>query len=234
MDLNSDLYLNGQYLQNNPTWDVEDSPWKAQVIHGLLKKNNIRVKDVVEIGCGAGGILEQLALLEPSVAQFRGYDISPQAIELAKKKETERIRFYQQDFLAGNEKGELLLLIDVLEHIADYYGFLEKLRTKGKQFVFHIPLDASCRTLLKPWTIKQQRDAVGHLHYFSEEMVLWFLKDTRFEIIDWMYTKPVPDTQPSRSFIQGIKKNLRNISFSLNKPLSVKLWGGYSMMILAQ
>jgi len=234
MDLNSDMYLNGEYLQNNPTWDVEDSPWKAQVIHGLLKQNNIRPKDIVEVGCGAGGILEQLVLLEPSVEQLRGYDISPQAIELAKKRETGKLRFYQQDFLVGNETGELLLVIDVVEHIADYYGFLEKLKTKGKQFVFHIPLDASCRSLLKPWTIRQQRDAVGHLHYFSEEMVLWFLKDTRYEIIDWVYTKPVTDTTPSRSFVQGIKKNLRNISFSLNKPLSVKLWGGYSMMILAQ
>ena len=70
MDLNSDMYLNGQYLQNNPTWDVEDSPWKATVIHQLLKQNNIQAKDIVEIGCGAGGILEQLALLEPSVEQL--------------------------------------------------------------------------------------------------------------------------------------------------------------------
>ena len=234
MDLNSDMYLNGQYLQNNPTWDVEDSPWKARVIHDLLRRNTVNAKEVVEIGCGAGGILEQLSLLEPSVAQFRGYDISPQAIQLAKRKETEKTRFFQQDFLSTDEKGELILIIDVLEHIADFYGFLAKLKAKGRQFVFHIPLDASCRSLLKPWTIKQQRDAVGHLHYFSEEMVLWFLKDTQYDVIDWVYTKPVTDTQPSRSFMQGIKKHLRNLSYSINKPLSVKLWGGYSMMILAQ
>lgn len=234
MDLNSDMYLNGQYLQNNPTWDVEDSPWKARVIHDLLRKNKIRVNEVVEIGCGAGGILEQLSLLETSVAHFKGYDISPQAIELAQTKETDKVRFFQQDFLAGEEKAELVLIIDVLEHIADFYGFLEKLKAKGQRFVFHIPLDASCRSLLKPWTIKQQRDAVGHLHYFSEEMVWWFLKDTQYDIIDWVYTKPVTDTQPSRSLFQGIKKNLRNISYSINKPLSVKLWGGYSLMILAQ
>jgi hypothetical protein len=64
--------------------------------------------------------------------------------------------------------------------------------------------------------------------------VWWFLKDSGFTVIDWEYTKPVTDIKKSRSFKQYIKKKLRNFSYSINKKNSVKLWGGYSLMILAQ
>jgi hypothetical protein len=55
-----------------------------------------------------------------------------------------------------------------------------------------------------------------------------------FEVIDWVYTKPVVDIDRPDSFKRAIKKMLRNISFSLAKDWSVKKWGGYSMMILAK
>ena len=80
----------------------------------------------------------------------------------------------------------------------------------------------------------QQRKAVGHVHYFSEEMVWWFLKDSGFTVIDWEYTKPITDINRPVSFKQYVKKKLRNISYRINKKISVKLWGGYSLMILAK
>jgi hypothetical protein len=100
--------------------------------------------------------------------------------------------------------------------------------------MFHIPLDLSCRTILKPHILLQQRESVGHIHYFSKELVQWMLKDTGYEIIDWMYTKPMLDLKPPGTFKRRIKKILRNASFSINKDLSAKLWGSYSMMILAK
>lgn len=234
MALKTEMYTDGEYLHNNPSWDVEDSPWKARIIHDLITRNHIKPAEVTEVGCGAGGILEELSRLEPSIKLFKGYDISPQAIKLAQQREQSNLLFFQEDFIDKDETGDLILVIDVVEHIADYYGFLQKLREKGTHFIFHIPMDASCRTLLKPWVMKQQRDAVGHLHYFSEEMIWWFLQDTGYDVVDWVYTKPVTDTQKSKSVKQGLKKVLRNFSFSIHKSGSVKLWGGYSLMILAK
>jgi len=51
---------------------------------------------------------------------------------------------------------------------------------------------------------------------------------------DGTYTKPVTDEEPLDSFKRSVKKYLRNISFSIHKDISAKLWGGYSMMILAK
>lgn len=229
------MYTGSGYAANNPTWDVEDSIWKADIIYELLKKNHIATEKIIEIGCGAGGILQHLAGKESAIKKLEGYDISPHAIRLAKEKESDRIKFFNEDFLAKNiQKAGLILVIDVVEHIGDFYKFLQKIRTKGEQFIFHIPLDLSCRTILKPHVLLQQRQAVGHIHYFSKEMVEWILKDTGYTIRDWVYTKPVTDTKPADSFKRVIKKTLRNLSFSLNENLSARLWGDYSMMILAQ
>jgi len=232
----SNIYTNGEYFENNPTWNLEDSLWKANIITSIIERNKITIHHLVEVGCGVGGILTSLAEKNPDIKTLKGYDISPQAISLAEKRKSQKVQFYLGDFFNENSETniDVILMIDVLEHISDYYGFLQKLKNKSRYFVFHIPLDLSCRTILKPHVMLQQRKAVGHLHYFSEEMVWWFLKDSGFTVIDWEYTKPVTDIKKSGSFKQYIKKKLRNFSFSINKKNSVKLWGGYSLMILAQ
>jgi SAM-dependent methyltransferase len=236
MMIESNIYTNGEYSENNPTWNAEDSLWKADIINSMIERNNITIHDLVEVGCGAGGILVNLAEKNANIRTLKGYDISPQAISLAEKRKNERVQFYLGDFISSDPiiNTDLILVIDVLEHLADYYGFLQKLKDKAEYFVFHIPLDLSCRTILKPHVLFQQRKTVGHLHYFSEEMVWWFLKDSCFTVVDWEYTKPITDIRKSRSFKQHIKKKLRNLSYTINKKKSVKLWGDYSLMILAK
>jgi predicted TPR repeat methyltransferase len=229
------IYINGQYLKNNSAWGVEDSIWKSEMIIKLLQTNKIEPAEVIEAGCGAGAILENLSKTFSFIKSLKGFDISPQAIEMAKPRETNRLTFYCEDVtLRKDIHTDLLLVIDVLEHLDDFYDFLRKIKSLSRYFVFHIPLDLSCRTILKPHVMLQQRNAVGHIHYFSEEMVLWFLKDMGFDIIQCNYTKPVVDIKSADSFKRWIKKILRNFSFRLNKKISAKLWGGYSLMILAK
>ena len=231
----NDIYINGEYLKNNPDWDIADAKWKVEVISAILEKNGIYPADVIEIGCGAGANLVELADRFDSVKQLRGYDISPQAIALAEKKATDRISYFNEDLAtADNIKTQLLLVIDVIEHVDDFYGFLRKLKMKSEYFIFHIPLDLSCRTISKPHVLLQQRQSVGHIHYFTAATAEWALQDTGYEILDRVFTKPVVDTEPARSGKRWIKKILRNISFAINKEWSVKKWGGYSIMILAK
>ncbi|MEO6813248.1 MAG: class I SAM-dependent methyltransferase [Ginsengibacter sp.] len=232
----NDLYTSGEYFSKKPTWDDEDTAWKAGIIQQLIMSNHISLNEVVEVGCGAGGVLQHLSLLFPSAKSWKGYDISNDAIALAQKKTSNKITFYNEDFanLKITGQTDLLLCIDVVEHIDDYYGFLQKLKGRSAHYIFHIPLDLSCRTLLKPHVMLEQRNTVGHLHYFSKEIIEWALKDTGFTVIDWLYTKPVIDFRPKKNLKAKIKKVLRNMSFSINKNMSAKLWGGYSMMILAK
>jgi SAM-dependent methyltransferase len=231
----NEIYVNGEYFSNNPDWDVADAGWKTDVIVDLLLRNKVSPKQVIEVGCGAGENLVELSKKDKGIETLAGYDISPQAIGLANKKATDKISLYNEDITVKESiHADLMMAIDVVEHVDDYYGFLRKLKTKSDWFVFHIPLDLSCRTVMKPHVLLQQRQSVGHVHYYSKEMVEWALQDTGFEIIDWVYTKPVVDVQTPDSLKRFIKKILRNMSFAINKDWSVKKWGGYSMMILAK
>lgn len=229
------FYTEGGYYQSNPDWHQEGSKFKADLVLEFIKKFQLPTGLVVEVGCGAGEILVELAKNLPATSVLKGYDISPQAIRIAAKKAGSRLGFYLEDFTQfKGERADLVLMLDVVEHIDDAYSFLRRLRDKGMNFIFHIPLDMSCRTLLKPHVLLQQRTDVGHIHYFTEETMLWMLRDVGFDVQYLIYTKPDVDLIKPRSFKQWVKKLLRKLSYSINKKLSLKLWGGYSALILAK
>jgi SAM-dependent methyltransferase len=230
----TEMYTNDQYLQQHPDWDGEEAVLKAGWIMSMINKHKLPMKEVVEAGCGSGRVLAELSK-HYAGGLFKGYDISPQAIAMAKQFQDRQTTFYQADLLTAYQgKADVLLLIDVLEHVPDYYGMLESLHDKADHFIFHIPLDLSCYSLMKPHLLEQQRQASGHIHYFSKDMVLWMLRDTGYQLTDWWYTKPVSDTGPVKGIKSKTKRTIRNISFNLSKECAVKWWGGYSMLIAAK
>src|SRR3982751_1344828 len=125
----SNVYTSGEYLEaTGHTWHSQDSPWKAGQILRIITKNDVHPKSVAEIGCGAGGILAELSQHSYLAdVQFEGYDISPQAIEFCKRITAKNCKFSCSDLLAHENSGknfDLLLIIDVFEHIPDYMGFV--------------------------------------------------------------------------------------------------------------
>src|SRR5574338_80440 len=200
----NNIYINDDYFLKNPTWGREDSLWKAKEINKLIKRNKLHPDSIIEVGCGFGEILVHLSELNEQVKILKGYDISPRAITEAKKNETDRVKFYNSDFTEESlASAGLILVIDVIEHVPDYLGFLKKIREKGKDFIFHIPLDLSCRTIFKPNVILQQRRDVGHLHYFTREHVGWILHECGFIIKDWQYT--LSETDRNKAFTIKLK-----------------------------
>ena len=78
MSMPFQAYESGEYLSKNPTWDIEDSAWKANEVLKILKKNNLAPKNLVEVGCGAGGILASLQDARPDI-EYSGYEIASSA-----------------------------------------------------------------------------------------------------------------------------------------------------------
>lgn len=58
--MSQQLYISGEYLNKNPTWHVEESPWKAQQILRMLTLHHLTPRSICEVGCGAGEVLKQL------------------------------------------------------------------------------------------------------------------------------------------------------------------------------
>jgi len=168
-----DIYTEGTYLINNPTWHEEDSPWKAKKIIQIIKRNNLKPSTICEIRCGAGDILRQLLENLDKDIQYSGYEISSQAYKLCQQKQTKNLVFYLKDLLKENGLNfDIVMAVDVFEHVEDYFGFLRQLKTKGTYYIFHIPLDISVLSVLRGWPFITARKSVGHIHYFTKDTAL--------------------------------------------------------------
>ncbi|MHC1623668.1 MAG: class I SAM-dependent methyltransferase [Candidatus Methanospirareceae archaeon] len=228
------MYNNGVYLAKNPTWHIEDSHWKATQILKMMQRNNLRPRTVCEVGCGAGEILRQLQINMATDCFFSGYEISNQAFELSKNKANDRLQFKLMDFLAEKDVFfDIILLIDLIEHLEDYYTFLRQLRSKSVYKIIHVPLDMSAQMVARRVPIMAVRNSVGHIHYFMKDIVISFLKDTGYEILDYFYTAESLDLPP-RSLEMKIARIPRKILFAINKDIAVRTLGGFSLMVLVK
>lgn len=228
------IYEDGTYLRNNPGWHEEDSAWKAAQIKRILARNGVSPATVGEAGCGSGGILSHLADECGSGVELSGYEVSSQAFGICRKKERENLHFYLKDLL--EEEGvmfDVVMAIDVLEHVEDYYGFLRRFRGKGSYKVFHIPLDLSVQSVLRRSRIMKDRTAAGHIHYFTRETALAALKDTGYEIVDCFYTSASMEL-PGRGWKAGLMKLPRRLGYKMSPDLTARVLGGFSLLILAR
>lgn len=232
--MGKDIYKDGSYLQSNPTWHAEESPWKARHIIKILNDNKLKPSSICEIGCGSGEILRYLSTVSGNEVMFHGYEISPQAFELCRMKETQNLKFYLRDLLETEQNMfDVVMVIDVFEHVENYFDFLRKIRIKGRYKIFHIPLDLSVQTVLRVSPILKARTSVGHIHYFTKETALATLKDTGYEIIDYFYTKDYLKL-PNLGWKTNLLKFPRELLFSVNQDLTARIFGRFSMLVLAR
>jgi len=226
------LYLDGEYLVKNPGWHLEESPWKARQIVRILNRNHLLPKTICDVGCGAGEVLRQLQQVLGDDCVFWGYDISPQAHELAKTRANERLQFRLADFLEERNYFDLILALDVIEHLEDYFSFLRGLKQRGRHKLFHIPLDLSVQTVLRKNGLLKRRDLYVHIHYFSKETALRTLTDVGYEIVDYFYTPRSIELGSGRA--QKILKLPRKLGFVLHPDWTSRILGGFSLLVLAE
>ena len=222
----------GEYLDKNPNWHTEDSAWKARQILNMLEKHNLMPKSIVEIGCGAGEILVQLQqqVNDPSV-HYYGYEIAPDAFAMCKSRANEQLEFFHRDLLKEDRFFDLLLMIDVFEHVEDYFGFIRESGKKATFKIYHIPLDLSVSSLMRHKLI-HAREKVGHIHYFTKDTALSTIRDTGQQIIDCFYTPGAfHNNKKLRTKVLNIP---RKVLYQANPDFAVRLMGGYSLLVLAK
>jgi SAM-dependent methyltransferase len=227
------IYENGAYLEKNPFWHAEESPFKVRQLVRMMNRRSLAPKTVCDVGCGAGLVLAELQTHLPPDCLCWGYDISPQAISMCSARENERLRFSLHDIRQDKDHTffDLLLVLDVFEHVEDYLGLVRDLKTKGNNKLFHIPLDLSVQAVLRKNGLLRRRDNFAHLHYFTKETALRTLTDVGYQIVDYFYTPRCIDL--GTEMIQKIVKVPRQLFFKFAPDSTVRILGGYSLMVLA-
>jgi SAM-dependent methyltransferase len=201
-----------------------------------MEDRRLEVGTIAEVGCGAGEVLRGLHDgLGPDV-QLVGYDVSPQAIELARSRVTPRLRFELQDIREDPDaRFDLILLIDFIEHVPDYFGLMRAVGERARYCILHIPLDLSALTVARPHSLVQGYDDLGHVHVFVRETALRMLAEVGFEVIEWRYTKVFEMThRPPGGARLRVLNGARRLVDRLSPELGARTLGGYSLLVLAR
>src|SRR6267143_5291340 len=231
--LKRSIYTDGAYLDKNPLWHTDESLFKVKQVLRMLQKNHLQPMTVCEVGCGAGEVLKLLQDRMDNVCCFWGYDISPQAMEMCKSRANEHLQFKLADISQEEDAFfDLILVLDVFEHVEDYFGFLDGIRTKSDLKIFHIPLDLSVQAVLRKQGLLKRRERWGHIHYFTKETALETLRDVGYQLVDYFYTPR--GIELARETAHKIALLPRKICFSIHQALTVRILGGYGLLVLAR
>jgi SAM-dependent methyltransferase len=127
---------------------------------------------VVEIGCGDGSLLLELAAVWPS-ASFDGFELSPPAIEIARGRGIPRVgRLEAYDGArvpAEDGAYDLAVLSHVLEHVPDPAPLLAEAARVARSVLVEVPLEGN-RSASRP-AKRAEAARIGHLHEFDRAAV---------------------------------------------------------------
>lgn len=165
-----------------------ETNWKSNCMASLISSNK-KFKNVLEIGCESGLVLNKLAD-KLNVPNKFGIDI------------TEFITCMFRDdvpdgmFLIGlveslpfkNKALDLVIFSDILEHVENPSKVLKQVKEETDFVVLKIPLEKSLYHLIK----KEKKIPRGHIHFWNENEVLGLLKKAGLAILNYRTELP-PD-----------------------------------------
>lgn len=228
----SDKYTSDQYLADNPDWHEDDAPWKAAHITKILDDNLVQPKSICDVGCGTGAIIEIMSKRYPQAAA-EGFEISPHAHAMSTKRRSENLSFTMADAFESGRAFDLCMAIDVIEHVENPFAFVRAMKRVAQWHVLHIPLDMNALSVGRGWVLPEARRNLGHIHYFSRESAISLLNESGLEIVDDFYTAWAID-QSYKTWKKRIAAWPRRIAFTMAPNATVRLVGGWSLMVLAR
>lgn len=141
----SEQYLTGEYGDRCPCWHSDDSEWKVgQLMRSVPASFWDRIGAgklrLVDIGCGAGGVLGHtclaLSAMGKDVAGV-GIDIADQAVALARR-DWPALTFRRQGPHELDEVFDVGLLMDVIEHVENPWQMIRDAGQRCRYLISHI------------------------------------------------------------------------------------------------
>jgi SAM-dependent methyltransferase len=229
-----DPYTSGAYARDNPDWHESDAPYKVRALASLIRYGGLQPRTVVDVGCGTGGVLYGLAdeLRDDLAATaWEGWDPAPAAIARARTRERSGLAYVCGDFLASERRADLILCVDVIEHVPSELDLLVGLRDRAEDFVFRIPLDVSVLDVARPGRMTELRRRYGHLHAYTRESARALLEQAGYRIDIERYDRVPPPRKTPRG---RLADRVRRTAFAAAPHATVRWLGGFSWLVLAR
>jgi SAM-dependent methyltransferase len=158
-------------------WRALGARTKARHAFELCSRAGLFPTTLVEIGCGDGALLSELSGL---AAVVDGFELSPTAIELARKRGipgARRLEAYDGARVpAGDDTYDLAVLSHVLEHVPEPAPLLAEAARLASHVLVEVPLEAN-RSAARP-AKRAEAARIGHLHAFDRAQVHALLAQT--------------------------------------------------------
>jgi len=153
---------------------------QRRLILNLLRP--LQFDSVLDIGCGAGHLLNEIKQNHPSVKQLAGTDLVPKAIELSKARVPEGT-FTKMDTTLEHlpYTFDLTTAVDVLEHVEDDEAMLRNIRAMTSKYFLAMTIQGD---VMPEW----EREAVGHIRNYKRGELQTKITNAGFKIdkvVEW-------------------------------------------------
>jgi trans-aconitate methyltransferase len=183
----SEIYNNGQYFKTNPNLHLEDTEFKFSNLYEYL--NMVELKDetikILDVGGGAGVLGKFVAdyfFKKAIKVNFTALDLSEKMLSEQKNNNphiTNALNISISDI--PNNYYDLVLMIDVIEHVENYESVAKKLSEISNNIIYNIPIEINLFDILRNIKMrggyyKSQEKLIGHINRFSYDSSIRFIE----------------------------------------------------------
>jgi len=189
---------------------------------------------IVDIGCGAGFVLSNLREYLPIDCNMLGLDISQDAIAMAKRYKVKGLDFRVGDHTNIPKDCDLLLVVDVIEHLKPSDQFIKQIKAQSRTIIFHIPLERNIYSMVRFGNLRVNKENFGHLQFFSKNSAINALQIAGLQIIDQFYTPWILELGVAQREKKKLAFAIIKCLYRINLSLAVNVLGGSSLLVVAK
>lgn len=201
----SKFYKTDKYIEKHPSLHEEDSPWKVTKIIPMVDlfiKNHCDGNEinVLDVGGGAGLILKSISahIQERHGIKVNKFvlDLSPGMLKIQKRNNPDIKGVFNEDITKvslRDKEMDLVLMIDVIEHVSEPLRALKELRRISKFTIFKVPLEDNsyCNILNFLSRGKFRRNNIetsGHINVYNLSKLRNQIEANAGTIADYYFT----------------------------------------------
>lgn len=157
---------------------LETLEWKIPNL-ALVIPPSFYAQKVAEVGCFNGHLISNIAINGNQNFLRYGYDANKSAIDCGTKL-YKNVTFSSQDIFEVQEKFDLLILSDIIEHIENDQSFLRNCSQLSKNILINLPLEKCLANINRQYGYN---DPSGHLRSYSLNSALNLIHQSGLRVV---------------------------------------------------